>query len=157
MEILAEKIEKNFNDVPTFLKFMRGSMRQDMIRRLAKHSTNTPDWSKDEDFIQDLLQKNTVLTLENTHMTIDHAQTYRSREEKLHTSTTLVVSTSVDSEIEILKAELASLKTGTVAADGRGTGRGKDFNLRTFRITLNSLADLFFTSCRRAVMYHTFR
>ncbi len=66
MEILAENLEKNFNDVPTFLKFMRAIMRQTMIRRLAKHSTNEPTWSKTEDFIQDLLKKNTVLTLENT-------------------------------------------------------------------------------------------
>ena len=96
MEILAENIEKNFNDVP-----------------------------KAVDFIQDLLQKNTALTLENTQMTIDRAQTYMSREEKLHTSTTLVASSSTDTEIEILKAELASLKAGAVAAAGRGTGRGK--------------------------------
>ena len=125
MEILAENIEKNFNDVPTFLKFMRASMRQAMIRRLAKHSTNKAAWSKAEDFIQDLLQKNTALTLETTQMVIDRAQTYMSREEKLHTSTTLVASTSTDAEIEILKAELASLKAGAVAAAGRGTGRGK--------------------------------
>jgi hypothetical protein len=65
-----------------------------------------------------------------TQMTIDRAQTYMSREEKLHTSTTLVASTSADSEIEILKAELASLKTRTVAADGRGTGRGKQGGAR---------------------------
>ncbi len=58
-------------------------------------------------------------------MDIDRAQTYMSREEKLHTSTTLVASTSTDTEIEILKAELASLKAGAVAAAGRGTGRGK--------------------------------
>ena len=96
MEILAENIEKNFNDVPTFLKFMRASMRQAMIRRLAKHSTNKAAWSKAEDFIQDLLQKNTALTLETTQMAIDRAQTYMSREEKLHTSTTLVASTSTD-------------------------------------------------------------
>ena len=125
MEILAENIEKNFNDVPTFLKFMRASMRQAMIRRLAKHSTNKAAWSKAEDFIQDLLQTNTALTLETTQMAIDRAQTYMSREEKLHTSTTLVASTSTDAEIEILKAELASLKAGAVAAAGRGTGRGK--------------------------------
>jgi hypothetical protein len=131
MEILAENIEKNFNDVPTFLKFMRASMRQTMIRRLPKHSTNKPAWSKAEDFIQDLLQKNTALTLENTQMVIDRAQTYMSREEKLlHTSTTLVSSTSADSEIEILKTELASLKAGTVSAAGRGTGRGKQGGAR---------------------------
>ncbi len=47
-----------------------------------------------------------------------------SHEEKLHTSTTLVSSTSTDTEIEILNAELASLKAGSVAAAGRGTGRG---------------------------------
>ncbi len=64
-----------------------------MIRRLAKHSTNKPAWSKAEDFIQDLLQKNTALTLENTQMVIDRTQTYMSHEEKLHTSTTLVAST----------------------------------------------------------------
>jgi hypothetical protein len=58
-------------------------------------------------------------------MVIDRAQTYMSREEKLHTSTTLVASTSTDAEIEILKAELASLKAGAVTAAGRGTGRGK--------------------------------
>jgi hypothetical protein len=123
MEILTENIEKNFNDVPTFLKFMRASMRQVMIRRLAKHSTNKAAWSKAEDFIQDLLQKNTALTLETTQMAIDRAQTYMSREEKLHTSTTLVASNSTDAESEILKAELASLKAGAVAAAGRGTAR----------------------------------
>ncbi len=53
-----------------------------------------------------------------------------SREEKLHTSTTLVASTSADSEIEILKAELASLKAGAVVAAGRGTGRGKQGGAR---------------------------
>ena len=51
MEILAENIDKNFNDVPTFLRFMRVSKR--------------------------------VLTLVNTQMVIDRAQTYKSREEKL--------------------------------------------------------------------------
>jgi hypothetical protein len=97
-KILSENIEKNFNDVvPTFLKFMRAIMRQTMIRHLAKHSTNKSAWSKAEDFIQDLLEKNTVLTLENTQMSIDRAQTYMSREEKLHTSTTFVTSTSADS------------------------------------------------------------
>ncbi len=96
-----------------------------MIRRLKKLSTNKAAWNKAEDFIQDLLQKNTALTLETTQMAIDRAQTYMSREEKLHTSTTLVASTSMDAEIEILKAELASLKAGAVAAAGRGTGRGK--------------------------------
>ncbi len=66
-------------------------------------------------------------------MTIDHTQTYLSHEEKLHTSTTLVVSTSVDSEIEILKSELVSLKTGTVDDSGRGTGRGKKSGARVGR------------------------
>jgi hypothetical protein len=123
MEILAENIQKNFNNVPTFLKFMRPSMRQVMIRHLIKHSTNKPTWSKVEDFIQDLLQKNTALTLENTQMVIDRAQTYMCHEVKLHTSTTIVASTSVDSEIEILKAELASLKAGTVTALDVKTGQ----------------------------------
>ncbi len=59
-------------------------------------------------------------------MDIDRTQTYMSREEKLpHTSTTLVVSTSADSEIEILKVELASLKAGAVVVAGHDTGRGK--------------------------------
>ena len=101
-------------------------MRQAMIPRLAKHSTSKPAWSKAEDFIQYLLQKNTALNLENTQMDIDRAQTYMSREDKLHTSTTLVASTSTDTtEIEILKAELASFKAGAVAAAGRGAGRGR--------------------------------
>jgi hypothetical protein len=133
MEILAENIEKNFNDVPTFLKFMRASMRQAMIRRLAKHSTNKAAWSKAEDFIQDLLQKNTALTLETTQMAIDRAQTYMSRKEKLHTSPTFVATTSEDSEIEILKTELASLKSGSVTTAGRGTGRGKQDDTRDDR------------------------
>ena len=42
-----------------------------------------------------------------------------------HNFTTLVVSTSTDTEIEILKEELASLKAGVVTVDGRDTGRGK--------------------------------
>jgi hypothetical protein len=67
------------------------------------HSTNKTAWSKDEDFIQDLLQKNTALTLENTQMVIDRAQTYMSHEKKLHTSTTLVTSTSADMWIPRLR------------------------------------------------------
>jgi hypothetical protein len=74
---LAENVQQNFTDVPTFLRFVRVCKRQAIIRRLEKHSKDKAAWIKAEkDYIQGLklLQKNAVLTLENTHMAIDLAQ-----------------------------------------------------------------------------------
>ncbi len=53
-----------------------------MIRRLAKHSKDKAVWIKAEDFIQELLQKNIALTVENTQLAIDRAQTFLSREDR---------------------------------------------------------------------------
>ncbi len=68
-----------------------------MIRRLAKYSKDKTVWIKAEDYIQDLLLKNTTLTLENTQLVIDRAQTFLSREDrvdKIQTSKVLVTSTT---------------------------------------------------------------
>jgi len=51
-----------------------------MIRRLPYNSKDKAACAKAEDYIQgylqDLLQKHTALTLENTRMSIDRAHTY---------------------------------------------------------------------------------
>ena len=44
IEELSENIQKNFTDVPTFMKSLRASARQTMIRRLAKYSKDKSVW-----------------------------------------------------------------------------------------------------------------
>ena len=133
IEELAENIQKNFTDVPTFMKSLRASARQAMIRRLAKYSKDKAAWIKTEDFIQDLLQKNTALTLENTQQAIDRAQTFLSREDrvdKIQTPKALVASTTVSPDImqqlAVLQAKVAAFEAGqngfSVCGGGRGGG-----------------------------------
>ena len=55
METLAEHIEKNFNNDPTLLKFLRTSMRQAMTRdkrRLSKNSKDKAAWVKAKGYFQ---------------------------------------------------------------------------------------------------------
>jgi hypothetical protein len=67
IEEFTENIQNNFTHVPTVMKSLRTSARQAMTRRLAKYSKDKTTWIKSEDFIQDLLEKNTTLTLKNKH------------------------------------------------------------------------------------------
>ena len=99
IELLDANIQKNLTDVPTFMKSLRTSSSQVMIRHLAKYSK---DKDKEEDFIQHLLQKNVILTLENTQLAIDRTQTFLSREDrvdKIQTPKALVTSTTAPPDI----------------------------------------------------------
>jgi hypothetical protein len=143
IEELTENIQKNFTDVPTFMKSLRTSGRESMIRHLAKYSKDKTVWIKAEDFIQDLLQKNTALTLENTQLAIDRAQTFLSREDRvdeIQTLNSLVVSTTdppdIMQQLAVLQAKVAAFEAGQsgfsvcgggrggVMCDGHGRGRG---------------------------------
>jgi hypothetical protein len=102
-----------------------------MIRRLAKYSKDKTPWIKSEDFIQDLLQKNTSLTLENTHLSIDRPQTFLSREDrvdKIQTPKVLVVSTTVPPDIMqqlvVLQSKVTSFEAGQSGFSVCGGGRG---------------------------------
>ena len=46
MDELAENIQQNFTDVPTFLRFVHASKRQVILRRLEKHSKDKAVWIK---------------------------------------------------------------------------------------------------------------
>ncbi len=133
IEELAENIQKNFTDIPIFMKSLRASARQVMIRRLAKYSKDKAVWIQGEDFIQELLQKNIALTVENTQLTIDRAQTFLSREDrvnKIQTSKDLVVSTTsppdIMQQLAVLQEKVVDFEAGqsifSVCGGGRGDG-----------------------------------
>ena len=118
------------------MKSLRASARQAMIRRLAKHSKDKAAWIKAEDFVlcnswTELLQKKIALTVENTQLAIDRAQTFLSRKDrvdKIQTSKALVVSTTAPPDImqqlAVLQAKVAAFEAGQIGFSVRGGGRG---------------------------------
>ena len=74
VEMMAEKIVKSYPSSVTLMSYIRASLRQTYIKKLDKTSKDEAVWKKTEETFQDLLQKNMVLTLENTQVVFEETQ-----------------------------------------------------------------------------------
>ena len=72
--MMAEMIVKSYPSSVTLMSYIRASLRQTYIKKLDKTSKDEAVWKKTEETFQDLLQKNMVLTLENTQVVFEETQ-----------------------------------------------------------------------------------
>jgi predicted GNAT family acetyltransferase len=119
---------KNFKEVPVFLNFFQGSVRQAMIQSLAANGQDKDAWRKATDEIANLLHDDAMLTFENTSDVMKCAETYLERE--ITTSdnhaAVLKADASDSKEILTLKTEPVELKTAqttVTTTQGQGAAR----------------------------------
>jgi hypothetical protein len=103
----------NFKDTSTLWAFLRASLRQCHIHKLSKVGKDKTAWAKSDEFLTNLIDSDTMLTLENTNDAINRAQNYIDRQDtdgEKHVSFSSVADVDADNEHDEVKALCAALK-----------------------------------------------
>jgi hypothetical protein len=111
-ERFSKTLIANFKDTTTLWEFLRASLRQYQIHKLSKVGKDKDAWTKSDEYLTNLMDSDTVLTLENTDEAIKNAQNYMQRQDnngEKHVAFSSASDESNDGEEEV-KALRASLK-----------------------------------------------
>jgi hypothetical protein len=80
-ERFGKTLIANFKDTATLWEFLHASLRQCHIHKLSKVGKDKAAWTKADEYLTNLMDSDTVLTLENTDETIKRAQNYMHRQD----------------------------------------------------------------------------
>jgi hypothetical protein len=80
-ERFGKTLIANFKDTATLWEFLRASSRQCHIHKLSKVGKDKAALAKAEEYFTNLMDSDTVLTLENTDEAIKRAQNYMQRQD----------------------------------------------------------------------------
>ena len=138
---IGETMVNHFQDTKTMWAFLRASLRQFHIHKLAKVGKNKEAWKKADEFLTELLESDTLLTLEHTNEAIKRAEGYMQRElrdkntsadvkfvrleDAEETSAAFQVVKARDDENEGLKARVAALEAQLSSGQDNAGGGGK--------------------------------
>jgi predicted RNase H-like nuclease (RuvC/YqgF family) len=110
VERFGKTLIANFKDTATLWEFLRASLRQCHIRKLSKVGKDNSAWAKADEYLTNLMDSDTVLTLENTDEAINRAQNYMQRQDNDGEKHVAFSSASDESDGEEVKALRAALK-----------------------------------------------
>ena len=80
-ERFGKTLIANFKDTATLWEFLRASLRQCHIHKLSKVGKDKAAWAKADEYLTNLMDSDTVLTLDNTDEAIKRAQNYMQRQD----------------------------------------------------------------------------
>jgi len=80
-ERFGKTLIANFKDTATLWEFLRASLRQCHIHKLSKVGKDKAAWAKSDEYLTNLMDSDTVLTLENTDEAIKRSQNYMQRQD----------------------------------------------------------------------------
>ena len=80
-ERFGKTLIANFKDTSTLWEFLRVSLHQCHIHKLSKVGKDKAAWAKADEYLTNLMDSDTVLTLENTDETIKLSQNYMHRQD----------------------------------------------------------------------------
>ncbi len=111
-ERFGKTLIANFKDTATLWEFLRASLRQCHIHKLSKVGKDKAAWAKADEYLTNLMDSDTVLTLDNTDEAIKRAQNYMQRQDNEGEKRAAFSSASDESndDNEEVKALRAALK-----------------------------------------------
>ena len=80
-ERFGKTLTANFKDTATLWEFLRASLRQCHINKLSKVGKDRAAWAKADEYLTNLMDSDTMLTLENTDAAIKRAENYLQRQD----------------------------------------------------------------------------
>jgi hypothetical protein len=101
---------RNIKDTATLWEFLRASLRQCHIQKLSKVGKDKAAWAKADEYLTNLMDSDTVLTLEKTDEAIKRAQNYMQRQDNDGEKRVAFSSASDESNDGEVKALPAALK-----------------------------------------------
>ena len=80
-ERFGKTLTANFKDTATLWEFLRASLRQCHIHKLSKVGKDRAAWATANEYLTDLMDSDTMLTLENVDDAIKRAENYLQRQD----------------------------------------------------------------------------
>jgi len=110
-ERFGKTLIANFKDTATLWAFLRASLRQCHIHKLSKVGKDKAAWAKADEYLTNLMDSDTMLTLENTNDAIKRAENYMQRQDtdgdkRVAFSSAVDDSTDGHDEVNTLRAAL---------------------------------------------------
>ena len=73
-EKMTASLLKNFNSMASLMPFLRASLRQTMIRKLASVGKDKDGWKKVDDHLTTLMDQEHMITLEDTDAAVKRCE-----------------------------------------------------------------------------------
>jgi hypothetical protein len=114
-ERFGKTLIANFKDTATLWAFLRASLRQCHIHKLSKVGKDKAAWAKADEYLTNLMDSDTMLTLENTNDAIKRAENYMQRQDtdgdkRVAFSSAVDDSTDGPDEVNTLRAKVLALE-----------------------------------------------
>jgi hypothetical protein len=114
-ERFGKTLIANFKDTATLWAFLRASLRQCHIHKLSKVGKDKAAWAKADEYLTNLMDSDTMLTLENTNDAIKRAENYMQRQDtdgdkRVAFSSAVDDSTDGPDEVNSLRAKVLALE-----------------------------------------------
>ena len=117
-EKMTASLLKNFNSMASLMPFLRASLRQTMIRKLASVGKDKDGWKKADEHLTALLDQEHMITLEDTEAAVKRCEQHLQRAATDDTSPKAkVLATEISGQDTA--AELAALRATTKAQDAK--------------------------------------
>ena len=102
-------------DTETLWAFLRASLRQCHIHKLSRVGKDKAAWAKADEYLTNLMDSDTMLTLENTNDAIKRAENYMQRQDtdgdkRVVFSSAVDDSTDGHDEVNTLRAKVLALE-----------------------------------------------
>jgi hypothetical protein len=117
-EKMTTSLLKNFNSMASLMPFFRASLRQTMIRKLAKVGKDKEGWKKADEHLTTLMDQEHMITLEDTEAAVKRCEQHLQRAATDDASPKAkVLATEISGQDTA--AELAALKAIAKAQDAK--------------------------------------
>jgi len=115
---MTASLLKNFNSMASLMPFLRASLRQTMIRKLASVGKDKDGWKKAYEHLTALMDQEHMITLEDTEAAVKRCEQHLQRAATDDTSPKAkVLATEISGQDTA--AELAALKATIQAQDAK--------------------------------------
>ena len=119
-EKMTASLLKNFDSMASLMPFLRASLRQTMIRKLANVGKDKDGWEKADEHLTTLMDQEHMITLEDTEAAIKRCEQHLQRAATDDASPKAkVLATEIEISGQDTAAELAALKATTKAQDAK--------------------------------------
>jgi hypothetical protein len=124
-EKMTASLLKNFNSMASLMPFLRASLRQTMIRKLATVGKDKDGWKKADEHLTILMDQEHMITIEDTDAAVKRCEQHLQRAATDEGSPKAkVLATEVEISGQDTAAELAALKATTSSGrQKQGSGR----------------------------------
>ena len=117
-EKMTASLLKNFSSMASLMPFLRASLRQRMMRRLATVGKDKDGWKKADEHLTILMDQEHMITIEDTDAAIKRCEQYLQRD-ATDEGSPKVLATEVEISGQDTAAELAALKATAKAQDAK--------------------------------------